>query len=118
MALAWRLTSAVCLATLCPYCPVRRCDNRRPPRHHLRVLTTELEEAGRWPWLSVWSGRRPGWAPGTRQIGHGNGWQGSAGSCTGASPRPWRLVRRAELRESAGLAAALGTGRGAAAGLG
>ena len=28
-----------------------------------------------------------------------------------ASARPWRLVRRAELRESAGLAAALGTGR-------
>jgi hypothetical protein len=90
-------------------------------------------------------------APGTRQIRHGNGWQGSAGSCTGASPpgrtrclsratrrcasrtgayaggivagarasaRPWRLVRRVELRESAGLATALGTGRGAAADLG
>ena len=83
---AWRLTSAVCLATLCPYCPVRRRDNRRPPRHHLRVLTTELEDAGRWPWLSVWPGRRPGWVPGTRQIRHGNGWPGSAGSCTGASP--------------------------------
>jgi hypothetical protein len=71
-------------------------------------------------------------APGTRQIRHGNGWQGSVGSCIGASPpgrtrclscatrrcasrpgayaggivagarasaRPWRLVRRAELRK-------------------
>ena len=26
------------------------------------------EDAGRWPWLSVWPGRRPGRAPGTRQI--------------------------------------------------
>ena len=38
------------------------------------------------PWLSVWPGRRPGRAPGTRCLRHGNGWQGSAGSCTGACP--------------------------------
>ena len=33
----------------------------------------------------AWAEDRCG-PPGTRQIRHGNGWQGSAGSCTGASP--------------------------------
>ncbi len=29
---------------LCRCCPACHCNDRRPPRHHLRVLTTELED--------------------------------------------------------------------------
>ena len=41
---ACRLTSAVSLGLFCRCCLTVPVDNRRPPRHDLRVPTTELED--------------------------------------------------------------------------
>ena len=87
---ACRLTSAVSLGLFCRCCLTVPVDNRRPPRHHLQVPSTRLEDQRRWPWLSVWPGvtltstaalTRAGTAG---MIWHPAGWLGSAGSCTGA----------------------------------
>jgi acyl-CoA synthetase (AMP-forming)/AMP-acid ligase II len=66
-------------------CSVLVFDMARPPRDDLRVPTTELEDTRRWPWRSVSRGPAVKSSRARRRApGRGTGWQGSAGSCTGA----------------------------------
>ena len=63
---AFYLTHVVWVVLSCLCCPACRGDMRRPPLDDLRVPSTELEDARRWPWLSL--------CPGTRD-GDGRGWR-------------------------------------------
>ncbi len=69
--IACYLTSAVPLGLFCRCCPACHRDDRRPPRDHLRVPSTELEDDSGWPWHSLWRGARRGIRQRRKRTGRG-----------------------------------------------